>query len=184
VDKKQIKIIFLHGNGNSTPEDNWFPYLKQELQALGLTVVARQFPDTDLARSCYWLPFLKDELEANQFSILVGHSSGAIAAMRFAEENKVFASILIGAYYTDLGYENEKASGYFDDPWQWDAIKNNQKWIVQFASKDDAWIPVSEPRFIHEQLDSEYHEFEDQGHFDNKTTFPQLVAVIKNKLRL
>lgn len=185
TNKKQIKVIFLHGNWNSTPEDNWFPYLKKELEELGLTVIARQFPDADLARSCYWLPFLKNELEANEFSILVGHSSGAIAAMRFAEENKVLGSILIATYHTDLKDEKEKASGYFDNLWQWDAIKNNQPWIVQFASTDDPFVPIDEQRFVHKQLNSEYYEFNDQGHFGgdyNKETFPELVEIIKNKL--
>ena len=183
MNKKQIKVIFLHGNWNSTPEDNWFPYLKQELEKLGLNVVARQFPDADLARSCYWLPFLKDELKADEFSILVGHSSGAVASMRFAEENKILGSILVGAYYTHLEDEKEKASEYFDAPWKWDTIKNNQKWIVQFASADDPWIPIHEPRFVHEKLNSEYYEFDDQGHFDCKKTFPELVEIIKDKLQ-
>ena len=186
MNKKQIKVIFLHGNWNSSPKDNWFPYLKQELEKLGLTVVARQFPDADLARSCYWLPFLKDELKADEFSILVGHSSGAIAAMRFAQENKFIGSILVGTYHTDLKDEKEKASGYFDSPWQWNAIKNNQEWIVQFASTDDPFIPIQEARFVHEQLNSEYYEFDDQGHFGyepRKETLPELVEVIKDKLQ-
>lgn len=185
MNNKSIKVIFLHGNGNSTPQDNWFPYLKIELEKCGLTVVDRQFPDADLARTYYWLPFLKNELQADEHSILVGHSSGAVAAMRFAEENKIMGSVLVGAYHTHLEMEKEKASGYFDLPWQWNAIKNNQQWIIQFASTDDPWIPIDEPRFIHKQLKSEYYEYNDQGHFggdSHKKTFPKLVATIKNKL--
>ena len=160
-----IKIIIMHGNGNCTPEDHWFPYLKTELEKLGLYVIARQFPDTKLALSSSWLPFLKDELKADDNSILIGHSSGAVAAMRFAEQNKILGSVLVGAMYTDLGMESERLSGYFDTPWNWEAIKSNQKWIIQFASTDDPWIPIEEPRFIHEKLNSEYYEFTNQGHF-------------------
>ena len=182
-----IKIIFLHGNDNSTPNDNWFPYLKLELEKLGHNVVSRQFPDTDLARASYWLPFLKNELGADEYSILVGHSSGAIAAMRFAQENKVLGSVLVGSYYTDLGMEKEKLSGYFERPWDWDAIKNNQQWIVQFASVDDPWIPIDEPRFVREKLESEYYEHDKQGHFGGdyyKPEFPELFDVLKKKLSL
>ena len=180
-----IKIIFLHGNDTSTPNDNWFPYVKRALEKRGYKVIARQFPDTDLARASYWLPFLKNELCADEYSILVGHSSGAIAAMRFAEENKILGSILVGSYHTDLGMEKEKISGYFERPWNWDAIKGNQQWIVQFASPDDPWIPIEEPRFVHEKLNSEYYEFTDQGHFGGdyyKLEFPELVDVIVQKL--
>ena len=182
---KNIKIIFLHGNGNGSPKDNWFPHLKKELERLGVNVVARQFPDADLARASYWLPFLKNELKADEHSILVGHSSGAVAAMRFAQENKIMGSVLVGSYYTDLGLETEKLSGYFDTPWQWKNIKNNQKWIIQFAATDDPWIPIDEPRFIHEQVKSEYYEFKEQGHFGGdyyKKTFPELFVALEKKL--
>ncbi len=171
----------------STPNDNWFPYLKLELEKLGHNVVSRQFPDTDLARASYWLPFLKNELGADEHSILVGHSSGAIAAMRFAQENKLLGSILVGSYYTNLGMEKEKLSGYFEEPWNWDAIKKNQQWIVQFASVDDPWIPIDEPRFVREKLKSEYYEHDKQGHFGGdyyKSTFPELLEVLKKKLSL
>ena len=182
----KVKIIFLHGNGNSTPNDNWIPYAKEALEKLGFTVIARQMPDTPLARAKYWLPFLKNDLRADENSILVGHSSGALAAMRFAQQNKIVGSVLIGAMYTDLGIESEKQSGYFDTPWNWEFIKNNQQWIVQFASTDDPWIPIEEPRFIHQQLDSEYYEFTNQGHFGgdyDKKEFPELIKVIKRKLK-
>lgn len=181
-----IKTIFIHGNGNCSPDDIWFPYLKKELERLNLKVIAEQFPDADLARASYWLPYLS-ELNADENTILIGHSSGALAAMRFAENNRVLGSILVGAMHTDLGIEKERLSGYFDKPWDWQAIKNNQQWIVQFASTDDPWIPISEPRFVHGKLNSEYYEFNDQGHFGgdyDKKEFPELVHAIKSKLSL
>lgn len=181
------KIILIHGNGGSTVNDNWFPYVKNELEKLGLIVIAKTFPDNKLARQEYWLPFLKDELKADENTIIIGHSSGAVAAMRFAEINKIYGSILIGACYTDLGDEDEKKSGYYNKPWDWEKIKNNQNWISQFASTDDPYIPIEEARFIHENLNTDYHEFTDQGHFswaENKKEFPELIQIIKDILKL
>lgn len=181
----KIKVIVLHGNGNSTPQDNWIPYVKRELEKLGVECLTPQMPDVPLCRSRYWLPKLKDELHADENTILIGHSTGALAAMRYAEQNKILGSVLIGAMHTDLGIENEKLSGYFDGPWNWEAIKNNQNWIVQFASQNDPWIPIAEARFVHEQLGAEYHEYTDKGHFGGdyyKAEFPELIAVIKEKI--
>jgi len=183
--KKNIKVILLHGNGGCTPTDNWFPYCKAELEKIGLSVIARQFPDAYFARAEYWLSFLKEELKADKDTILIGHSSGALAAMRFAETNQLLGSVLVAAMHTDLSIETEALSGYYDKPWQWQAIKDNQQWIIQFASKDDPWIPIKEPRFVQEQLNAEYYEFIDQGHFGGdyyKPTFPELVDAVKNKL--
>jgi uncharacterized protein len=182
---KDTKVILIHGNSGGKASDNWIPYLESELSKDAVTVIARDFPDNDLARESIWIPFLKNELQADENTVIVGHSSGAIAAMRFAEDNKILGSVLIGAYYTDLGFEKEKLSGYFNRPWRWDAIKRNQQWIVQFASTDDPWIPIAEPRYIHEKLNTKYYEYHDKGHFGgdyHKETFPEALAVLKNKL--
>jgi predicted alpha/beta hydrolase family esterase len=180
------RAILIHGNGNSQPTDNWLPYLKRELEKLGVKVDAPQFPDTELARSSYWLPFLEKELKVDQNTFIVGHSSGAIAAMRYAETHLILGCALIGAYYTDLGIETEKLSGYFNTPWDWEAIKKNQKWIIQFAGANDPWIPISEAHVIRDRLQTEYYESPDQGHFGGdyyKETFLELLEVLREKIK-
>lgn len=177
------KVIFVPGNGGAKPSDIWYPYVKEALEKEGFEVIAKEFPDSVLAREKYWIPYL-EELKADENTILIGHSSGAIAAMRYAENHKILGSILVGTYHTDLGIENEKISGYFDRPWNWEAIKKNQKWIAVFASLDDPWIPIEEPRFLNKMLNPDYFEYQDQGHFGqdlDKTTFPELVDYIKQK---
>lgn len=129
------------------------------------------------------MPFLRDEVGADNQTIIVDHSSGAVAAMRFAEQYKILGSVLVGACYTALGIENERLSVYYSRPWNWQQIKANQKWICLFASQDDPWIPVKGSRFIHQQLDCEYHEFKNQGHFGGdyfKEVFPEITLSILN----
>lgn len=179
------RIIFLPGNGGCTTHDNWFPDVKNTLEERGHQVIAASFPDPDLARQEYWFPFLLNELKVDHNSILVGHSSGAIAAMKITEQHKILGSILVGAYHTDLGMESEKKSGYFDTPWQWDRIKTNQEWTIVFSSQDDPWIPIDQPRYIHTQLNCEYHEFTDQGHFGGdyyKPHFPELTRALLRRI--
>lgn len=185
MDIQSRRVIFIPGNGGGRPTDNWFPYVKRELEKEGLHVIAEDFPDNDLAREVHWIPFLKNTLKADANTILIGHSSGAIAAMRYAEENQILGSILVGSYHSDLGYEKERLSGYFDRPWNWEAIKKNQRWIALFSSVDDPWIPIKEPRFVQKQLDAHYHEYKDRGHFCGdyeKLTFPEIVAEVKKML--
>lgn len=180
-----MRAILIPGNGGGGPQDNWFPYLSRELPKLGIDVIAREFPDNILAREAYWVPFLKDELKVGADSILIGHSSGAIAAMRVAETTQLLGSILVGTYYTDLGLEMEKLAGYFDRRWDFQAIKDNQEWIAIFASIDDPWISIDEPRFLHEQWNCDYFEYADRGHFGGdyyKPDFPEIVDYIKSKI--
>jgi len=181
----QPKVIFIPGNGGGSPKDNWFPSVKNTLEAAGITVIAEEFPDNDLARMPFWVPFLMNELKADKNTILVGHSSGAIAAMRVAEQRPILGSVLVGAYHTHLDLEKEKLSGYFDTPWNWGKIRQNQQWIILFASQDDKWIPIQEARYLHEQLNCEYHEYTNEGHFGgdyDKLTFPELSHAILRQL--
>lgn len=179
------KVILIHGNDTLRWSYAWLPWAKEELEKLGLEVIGETFPDSIIAREKYWVTFLADEAHADENTILVGHSSGALCAMRFSEKHKILGSVLIGAMHTDLGDELEKQSGYFNRPWEWDKIKANQKWIVQFASTDDPYIPIEEARHVHEMLNTEYYEYSDKAHFfENQEKFPELITIIKEKLEM
>jgi len=182
---QNIKIIFIPGNGGGDSSDNWFKYIADNLASDQVKCIIQRFPDPELARKEYWLPFIK-ELGADENTILIGHSSGAVAAMRYAEENKILGSVLVSACHTDLGIEDERKSHYYDTPWDWEKIKSNQTFIGQYHSTDDPFIPVEEARFIHEKLDSDYFEFTDQEHFGvvkPKNEFHEVVEYLKEKIK-
>ena len=180
------RVVLLHGNGGGSGNDNWFPYIKNGLKKIGIECIAPDLPDPVLSRAKYWLPYFKETLNIGENDIVVGHSSGALSILKYAEKNKLGASILVGTYYTDLGYENERTSGYFDTPWDWDAIKSNQQWTAIYASEDDPYIPIEEPKYIRDKLGSEYIELENEGHFGGTITkleFPELLDFLTKKLR-
>ncbi|CAM9109291.1 unnamed protein product, partial [Discosporangium mesarthrocarpum] len=116
----------------------------------------------------YWfhrLPFIRDELKVGEDTVVVGHSSGAVAAMRLLQTDRLAGVVLVSACHTDLGDKNEQASGYYSRPWEWKKIKENAGFVVQFHSTDDPFIPAVEARHIHEKLASEYEEHTDKSHF-------------------
>ena len=95
----------------------------------------------------------------------------ALAAMRFAEENKLLGSILVSPSYTDLDDELERQSGYFDKPWQWEKITSNQAKIALIYGDDDPYIPQTEFEFIAKQLHPKVIKVTDGKHFINAKTF-------------
>ncbi|MCL4379095.1 MAG: alpha/beta hydrolase [Candidatus Marsarchaeota archaeon] len=180
-----MKAMIIPGNGNADMSEIWFPYIKERLEELNIQVIAKNMPDPELARKSYWLPFIEQEVGEGADVILIGHSSGAVAIMRYLETRKIKGAVLVGACYTNLGSENEKLAGYYDEPWKWDTIRGNAEWIIQFGSLNDPYIPIQEMRFIHSKLNTEYYEYKDQGHFSsdvNKTEFPELIAALKKHL--
>ena len=176
-----MKAIILPGNNNCRITSNWYQQVKKELEDMGIEVVAENMPDPKLARKEFWIPFIKERAGKEDDLILIGHSSGATAILKYLEDNRCRLAILAGTYYTDLDDELEKKSGYFDEPWKWDNIKENSK-IIIFASEDDPYIDISEPRFMKGRLDAEYHEFSSRGHFEDRE-FPELVEAVKRELR-
>ena len=130
-----------------------------------------------------WLPHL-EMLDADENTILIGHSSGAVAAMRYAETHRLLGSILVGVCHTDLGDSFEAASGYYKAKWQWQQIRDNQEWIAIYSSTDDPHIPIEEPRFVATQLRCSYFEFTDRGHFVDSRQFPEIVELVRRKLAI
>jgi uncharacterized protein len=173
------KFIFIHGNQSTTWEVSFVPWLKKELEKLNLETVFVTFPDPIVARSKYWLPFLKQELKAGENDVLIGWSSGAVAAMRYAEVNKIKGSILISPSYTDLGDELEKKSGYFNKSWDWEKIKQNQEKIALIYGDNDPYIPQAEFEFISSKLKSTVIKIKNGKHFIEYREFPELLNYIK-----
>lgn len=172
------KVIIIHGNSGGTGEDQWIPWLASELEQRGFAVQHPTFPDNEEAKRSIWIPYL-ESLGADEETILVGWSSGAVAAMRYAEDHKIKASVLVAPCYTDLGDEKEKISGWYDDPWQWDVIKQNQQWIAQFSSRNDPVIPITEARHVQKMLDTEYKEYAFKFHFGWPVPMPQFPDLLR-----
>ena len=72
------------------------------------------------------------------------------------------------------------SAGYFDKPWEWDKIRANTGFIVQFSSRDDPLVPFDEQVIVTEQLQTDSHVHTDRGHFC-LMTFPEVVKVLQEK---
>jgi len=178
----KVKVAIVPGNGGGDIEaSNWYAQVRDDLKTiLGAdNVFMENMPDPVLAREKYWIPFMRDSLLCDENTVIVGHSSGAIAAMRFAEEHQVAGLVLVSAYTSDLGDETERASGYFDRPWQWEKIKSNAKFIVQFGSTDDPFLPWPEQLAVAQQSGADLRKYENRGHFMN-SQFVEVVNVVKS----
>ena len=111
--------------------------------------------------------------------ILVGHSSGAQAALRYAEEYPVHGIVLVSATYSDLGDAHERASGYYPqlqkgsvgvgetNQYLFEQMRQNCPRWHQFHSNDDPFIPLDEAERIRDGLGliDTYHMIPGRSHF-------------------
>jgi pimeloyl-ACP methyl ester carboxylesterase len=102
------KVIFIPGNGGGSTEYEWFPWVKTELEKLGCVVISPgTYPDPIVARMDVWLPYI-ESFGTDENTILIGWSSGALAAMRYAETHKILGTVLVAPCHTDLGLQRRK----------------------------------------------------------------------------
>ena len=180
------KVAIVPGNGGGDIETSgWYASVRDELVGRGYLqndeVELRNMPDPFVARECFWIPFMHDVLRCGAKTIIVGHSSGALAAMRYAEKYPVRGIVLVSAYVTDLGIENERRSEYFNRPWEWERIRENAGFIVQFGSIDDPFVPFEEQQIVADNLQADFMKFDDRGHF-LASEFHDLVEVLQQRL--
>lgn len=173
------RIVYIHGDGHLYWSFAWAPWLKRELERAGYPTFFELFPDSIEARAKYWLPFLTDYVQAGENDVLVGWSSGTVAAMRHAETHRLRGLVLVAPYHTDLGLEKETRSGYFDAPWRWDAIRRNAEHVAVFASDEDPYIAQAEFAEVARQLGATLHEVSGAGHFAEQDEFAELAAYIR-----
>lgn len=174
------RAVIVPGNGAGNIEHcNWYGWAKKRINEVpDVVCTLKNMPDPVTARESIWLPFMEKDLKCDEETAIIGHSSGAAAAMRYAETHKVFAIILVGAYTSDLGDENERESGYFSRPWEWEKIRTNVKYILQFGSTDDPFLPWEEQQEVADGLKTDLYKYSDRGHFQN-TAFPELIDAVK-----
>lgn len=184
------RVVIVPGNGDGpVRQSNWYGWLADELQKRGVWVGINDMPDPIFAREAQWLPFIVKQLAGGaqhlEQTIVVGHSSGAAAAMRLAEKHRVAGIVLVAAYTSDLGDPTERKSGYFARPWDWDKQKANCGFIVQFASTDDPFLPIEEQHAVRDGLAPlvEYMEFDRRSHFF-AAPFSELLHLLHQKLSL
>ena len=173
------RFIYIHGNGGSDWKSPWAVWLQQRIEKLGFETVFETMPDPEKARSKYWLPYMKDMLKIGSDDVIIGYSSGAVAALRYGEQYDIRGSILVSPSYTDLGDHLEMGSGYFDEPWNWKEIKSHQKKMLVVWGDNDPYIPQHEFAYIVLQLGADKIKIPMGRHFQEKQDFMEILKYIE-----
>ena len=177
--------IIIHGT-EGYPEENWFPYLKNELEKDGYKVSVPQFPTLPVVPakiSEWWKVLEKYTIDEN--TLIIGHSLGGLFALRILEklDKAVAGAFLIGAPIGEkplANYDRDVVFCGFD--LDWDKIKKNAKRFVVFQSDNDPYVCFRNGEVLAEKLGVNLNFVANAGHFNKKsgyTKFPELLKTIK-----
>lgn len=185
-----LNALILHGTGGY-PTENWFDWLRQELEQSGCPTQVPQLPDANRPNIKRYNQFLLHELQCdfNQDTILIGHSSGAVAILgllqALPESVQVDTCYLVGSFKDDLGWEALR--DLFNPPLDLARIKTKAKHFIFIHADNDPYCPLAHAEYLATQLAGELLIKEGQKHFsigtmgDAYREFPFLLKLIKER---
>jgi len=169
-------IFIFHGT-EGHPQENWFPWLKQELEAKGYEVTVPQFPSPPVvpAKISEWFDVLKnyqDKITEN--TIIIGHSLGGIFTLRVLEklDHPIKTAFFVGAPIGArpiLNYDRDNAFSGFD--FDWGTIKQKAKDFVVYQSDDDPYVGLDNGKELAKHLGVELSFIPNAGHFNARAGY-------------
>lgn len=182
-----LKCFVFHGvYGN--PEENWFPWLKKELEKAGHEVFVPRFPTPENQSLENWLKaFEKFKSKLDADSVLIGHSLGAVFALRLLEliKVKVKAVFLVSGFLGRLELKEVDAlnASFFSQPFNWNKIKSSAERIILFHSNNDPFVPLKKGRELAEKLEGRLIVVENAGHFNKESGYLRFPRLLKEILK-
>lgn len=175
-------VFIFHGT-EGYPEENWFPWMKNELEQAGCSVFVPQFPSPPVVPSkiSEWFDVLENhEKNIDENTIIIGHSLGGIFTLRILEklEHPVKAAFLVG---TPIGvlpianYDRDNAFSGFD--FDWDVIKKKAQHFAVFQSDNDPYVGLDNGKELAKNLGVELSFVPNAGHFNKKAGYTKFEAL-------
>lgn len=179
------EVFIFHGTAGS-PEGNWFPWLKGELEKIGCNVTVPRFPTPEGQSLDSWLGVLKGyKPQITESAILIGHSLGGLFLLRVLEwlPHPVAAAYFVAApigVKPILYYEgDEKFSGFKFD---WEEIKRKAGNFFVYHSDNDPYVSLGNGRELAKQLGVPLTFIPNAGHLNAESgyvKFERLLSDVK-----
>ncbi len=182
-------VFIIHGTGGS-PERNWFPWLKKELEESGCKVFVPRFPTPENQSLKSWLKVFEEyEKYLDEDSIVVGHSLGPAFLLSVLENlnHKIKAAFFVSGF---IGFLNNTEfdtlnKTFVGKPFDWNNIRKNCKKFYVINSDDDPYVPLNKAKELAKNLGVELLVIKNAGHINQESgyaRFEMLLEMIKNEL--
>ena len=184
-----LNIFIIHG-AYGNPEENWFPWLKRELEELGYNALVPRFPTPENQTLESWMMVFSDYRKyLDKNSIVIGHSLGSAFLLNVLEnlDIKIRAAFFVSGF---IGHLNnlefdEINKSFTERSFDWDKIKKNCRRFHVFHGDDDPYVPLEKARELAKNLNANLTVIRNGGHLNEKSgylRFDLLLEEIKNKL--
>lgn len=181
-------VIIIHG-AYGNPEENWFPWLKKELEKISCNVFIPKFPTPEGQNLDNWMKILNDYnyyLDSNL--IMIGHSIGVALILRKLEiiNKPIKASFFVAGWTGKLGdsnFDNINKS-FFEKSFDWNKIRKNSKHFFVYHSDNDPYVPLKLGEELAKNLEAKISLVKGAGHFNEKAGFKTFPLILENIKKL
>lgn len=179
------KAAIIHGT-KSSPQGNWFQDVASQLAKHDFQSFVPQFPTPDGQSLDNWFAYfgaIVGELDSE--SIIIGHSVGAVFALRLLErlDAPIAAVVLVAGFTGELGLpEYDKLnSSFVAGAFDWKKIRSNAAQFICMSGDNDPYVPFQQGKEIADSLGVDHLVIESGGHLNAEfgyTKFPQLIDLL------
>ncbi len=184
-------FFIIHGTEGS-PEGNWFPWLKQELERLGHVVFVPKFStpkgqnlDNWLKEFDYYFHLIDED------TVFIGHSLGPAFILNVLEKlslpKPIKACFLVAGFIGLLGnkHYDELIKTFTDKKFNWKKIKSNCRKFFVINSDNDPYVSQEKGQELAKILETKEIIISKGGHLNAEfgyTKFDLLLERIKKEI--
>lgn len=171
------KALFLQ-SWYSTLEDNWYPWLKRQLEKKGYETNFTDIPEIrkDTPDMQKILTQIKSMKFVDKNTTVIAHSIGCLLAMRLAEYVPFKRMILVSGWDFDDLTEGHKL--FWKNKINHAAIKKNVKEIFVVHSDNDPYITTFSAEEMSKRLGGKFILIKGGGHFQAKDGFTKMPKLL------
>jgi predicted alpha/beta hydrolase family esterase len=186
------RVVIAHGWGDS-PEKNWFPWVRRELEARGFAVIAPQLPEPEEPRVETWVPALATAVgTADAETYFVGHSMGCQTIARYLAGlpagTQVGGVVYVAGFFKRLTNLEGPPEETLWETWRatpidFDKLKECAPKSVAIFSDDDPFVPLDNVDGFR-ALGSEIIIEHAKGHFTTERGITELSEALAAVLKI
>lgn len=186
------RVYIIHGWGGSST-GAWIPWLKEELEAKGVSVISPDMPNTDNPAIEEWVNFVSALVNSpDGETYFVGHSIGCQAIIRYLSDLPdgvaVGGAALVAPWSKNLTglieSEIDVAKPWIETAINWDGAKAHAKDFVVIYSDNDPYVTIEEASEFGQNLNAKLVMDSNRGHFADDDDVTQLPVLLRELMKI
>ena len=176
------EVFIVHGSYGS-PEENWFPWIKAELENAGCWVHAPRFPTPRGQSLASWTKvFASFEGTIKDDTVFIGHSVGCAFILSLLErlDQPARAAFLVAGWTGSLGIPRFDPinSSIAEREFDWGRIKAGCREFRVYASDNDPYVPLAMSAALAKRLGAQFNLIKGGGHFNDAAGYKRFGVLL------